>query len=331
METITSSATKRKKRKTRKCLDEIRKRSRCGTKDPIKKTPVLGKLREIVSNVNDPRKPISNNNYITSNRLTLAMFPKAIRSETITRPVLSDIQHGACNYNLSKVVTNGRPPNAVLYNDNNAQPDGDSDFIKNSDEESMSSAYDKCNEIQKDSTSENRSNGGISPRSFILFSPMHQAAENDLIEESPNEHFVSTPTSSSQSVRECYGYQLYEEFMNEIPIYLRENAPALLKEDVMKKTRTVLHNIYMHNCRRGCEDNILQCIKTSVSASNKSNHDTIVRNPMDYLKLGYSWQQTTEPAPPLAADSTVESPAPAPQSLIHDTPEYTYYPHKLNQ
>lgn len=334
METITS-ATKRKKRKTRKCLDELRKRSRRSTDSLIKPT-AMGNLKETISSLNEPLKLINNNNYITTNRLTLAMFPKAIRSETITRPVLSNIQHNVSSNNFSKIVSS-----TVILDDKNGQPNDDSDFIKNSDEESMTSAYDRCKEmgqisLQKESNSEKMStDDNISPRSFILFSPVRQSADTDLFEESPNEHSVSTPTSSSQSIRDRCGYQLYEEFMKEIPMYLKENAPALLKEDVMKKSRTVLHNVYMDSCRRECEDNILQCIKTSVSTSKKpfANHNTIIHNPMDYLRAGYvSWRQSTAPTMSVAPDAESAAESPAPQtSLIHDTPEYTYYPHKLNQ
>lgn len=332
----TTNITKRKKRRTRKCLDELRKRSRRYTVyNSIKsKSP----LRNKVTNARSEVLVKSNNNYITSKRLTIAMFSKAIRSETITRPMCSDVMQ-------EPKICIKRPRGStfctVTANCFEAKEDsnGDSDYIRHS-EDNSKEVFESClgHDTQKN-CSDIENQGDTSAESYLLFSPEEEVRGIDLFDETQNEAVSLVTTPSLASSEESYNYHLYDEFMKEMPLYLKENVPALIKEDVTKKAKIYLHNIYMESCRQECENNILQCIKSNMlSGNNKSNisRETIVQNPMDYLRLGYAWRQNKgqvhDPAgaSPDSPGLSTTPLSPPVDSAIHDTPDYDYYPHKLN-
>lgn len=334
MEPITS-VTKRKRRKTRKCLDELRKRSRRYTVyNSVKsKSPQRNKI----ANERSVELVKSNNNCITSKRLTLAIFPKAIRSETITRPMCSDV--------IEEPKICLKKPNGTLCTvtskcfEAKEDSEDDSDYIRLS-EDNSKDVLESCNghNAQKNcSDMENRDNTSV--ESYLLFSPEEQVRDIDLFDDTQNEAASLVTTPSLESSEETYNYHLYDEFMKEVPLYLKENVPALIKEDVTKKARTYLHNFYLESCRQECENNILQCIKSNMlRGTNRSNisREGIVQNPMDYLRLGYAWRQNKSQvhsptrnclSPPGSQTTPHSSPV---NSVIHDTPDYNYYPHKLN-
>lgn len=333
MEPITTG-TKRKKRKTRKCLDELRKRSRryavystIKSKSPLRNKVADARSEELVK---------SNNNYITSKRLTIAMFPKAIRSETITRPMCSDViqEPKICIKKDSTFCT-------VTSKCFEAKEESncDSDYIQHSEDNSKDvfESYIEHNTQKNCSDKENQ--GDTSVESYLLFSPEEQVTNIELSDETQNEVASLATTPSLVSSEESYNYHLYEEFMREVPLYLKENVPALIKEDVTKKAKTYLHNIYLESCRQECENNILQCIKTNMLSGNKRSNisrEAIVQNPMEYLRLGYAWRQNKghvhSPARdcPSSPGSHTTPVSPPVHSVIQDTPDYDYYPHKLN-
>lgn len=280
----------------------------------------------------------SNNNYITSKRLTIAMFPKAIRSETITRPMCSDvIQEPQICMKRSK----GSTFCTVTSNCFEAKEDSndESDHIRHS-EDNSKHVFQSClgHDTQKN-CSDIENQGDTSAESYLLFSPEEEVRDIDLFDETQNEAVSLVTTPSLASSEESYNYHLYDEFMKEVPLYLKENVPALIKEDVTKKAKTYLHNIYLESCQQECENNILQCIKSNMlSGNNKSNisREAIVQNPMDYLRLGYAWRQNKSHVHSPARDHP-SSPelhttplSPPVHSAVHDTPDYNYYPHKLN-
>lgn len=326
METV-QSALKRKKRKTRKCLDELRKRSRRNANgcDTYKKSPLVNKLGEAVTHL-VRLKPIIGKNCITSTRLTLPMHPKAIQSETITRPELSEIRQArVLNRKLTSTVTSANIPLQVS--------NSESDLRRNSDEDIIDDTFGRYSEINQISPQELIASGNVSdqsknsPSSFILFSPLDQVRDTDILEESPFRDTASTPTSpSSHSSHEDYGYHLYEEFMNEIPTYIKQNTPALIKEDVLMKIKSLKQNLYREECHQECEDNILNYIKTNMLTNNLfSPSSAIVENTMDYIR-----QRLKSSAPISTNSGSPCSSITPPTAPTHDTPDYIYYPHKLN-
>lgn len=317
--------TKRKKRKTRKCLDELRKRSRSTSiaDKPNKKPPLFGEF----SNMNGCKL---NNNCITSKRLTLTMFTKAVRSETITRPLPSNIkQDSTLNLDLKSPVIS--PLNIIV----------------DSKSSSGASTPKVCtgSDIPRQSDIEHfHHDSGNSSDSMILFSPLHKA-KTRILKESANEETRSTITSTSRSV-EDFGYHLYEELIEDIPLYLRRNLPNLIKEDVMNNTKTSLQNIYFENLQKQYEPNKSDepFVKENRLTSDRSctSNEMIVQNPMDYITIGWrrSYQQSCQDSSPSNADvsppqtpHTLCSPVASPQlhSVLSYTPDYEYYPHRLNE
>lgn len=328
--------TKRKKRKTRKCLDELRKRSRhYAVYNSIKsKSPQGNKVKDARSK----ELVKSNNNQITAKRLTIAMFPKAIRSETITRPMCSDVVQ-------EPKICIKRPKGSTFCTvtstcfEAKETSNDDSDYIRHS-EDSSKDVFESCtgHDMQK-KCSEVENHGDTSAESYLLFSPDEEMRDIAIFDETPNESASSATTPSIASSEESYNYHLYDEFMKEMPLYLKENVPALINEDVTKKAKTYLHKVYLENCRQECENNVLHCLKSNMlSGNNRSNisREAIVQNPMDYLRLGYAWCQNKghvhSPArdSPSSPGSPTTPVSPPVLSVIHDTPDYDYYPHKLN-
>lgn len=339
-----SNTTKRKKRKTRKCLDEIRKRSR-RTSGQILFKKNSGKVYEHFSNHNNV-----NNCLVTNNRLTLRMFPKAVRSETITRPVLENLKEKT-TLNLDELVkgtraistlssTNVRMPELINTFDNSIEHLKNEHFFnKCAVEESIN--YKESNGKNMNSQEENFSSN------FDLCTSMVSAEATDKSPDSIGAESVSTlTTSSNQSLQDDYGYPLYEEFMSEIPTYLKRNV-TFIEEDVMKKTKLFLQNLFIESCYQECEENVLKCKKENIANKKDTPREMIVHDPMDYIRLGHVQQQSlfyrptrisrtidggcSQPQSPLLAPSL---PAVSPDSplsvIVNDTPDYTYYPHRLN-
>lgn len=336
MDPITS-VTKRKRRKTRKCLDELRKRSRRYSVYNSLKSKSPLRMRNNIANERSEELVKLNNNYITSERLTISMFPKAIRSETITRPMCSNVIQEP---KLSIKIPNGSTFCTVTSTCFEAKEnsDDDIDYIRHSEDNSKDVIESCMRHNTQKNCSDLENQGNTSTESYILFSPEEQVRDIDF-DETQNEAASLVTTPSLVSSEENYNYHLYDEFMKEVPLYLKENVPALTKEDVTKKAKTYLHNIYLESCRQECENNILQCIKNNMlSGSNRSNisREAIVQNPMDYLRLGYAWRQNNRHVQSPSRDR-LSSPgshttplSPTVNSVIHDTPDYDYYPHKLN-
>lgn len=322
-----SNATKRKKRKTRKCLDEIRKRSRRTGQILFESDD--NKLGEMYSK-NIPKC------MITSNRLTLRMFPNAIRSKTITRPALLDLEHKP-NMNFEELVK-GKKVNCNLQNTTRVRiPLND---FGNGNEFFTNKTHVPDNHILSDSVISKETiiqNADDGKENFDLFSSM-----DELTNKSPNSigtQSVSTITSTStQSLHEDNGYALYEEFMSEVPACLQQNS-KLVQEDIMKKTKMLLQNLFIESCYQECEDNILKCIKNDPPKNKYFTSRQVVHNPMDYIRLGHIQEQNechkmsgslseseSSSCSPLRAPSSLTSPSDA----LQDTPDYTYYPHRLN-
>lgn len=334
-----ANMNKRKKRKTRKCLDEIRKRARRSFENDISKVCNISNCTKI------------SNCILTNKRLTLSMFPKAVRSETITRPALVDLEPSHnLNFqdflknkmigkmNIHRTRLSGHNINRSIKHINEA----DIDLVSNRRPSEESYNY-------EDSSNKHVNNCEVKlTENSDLFTSLDS---NEITDKSPNSigaQSVSTlTTSSNQSLHDDCGYNLYEEFMSEIPMYLKRNA-TFIEEDVMKKTKMFLQNLFVESCYQECEDNVIKCINNNnTKESYYTNREIIVHNPMDYIRLSHNMQenqifhQFSRTGAISENCSTPHSPLPAPSSpavssdsplsvIVHDTPDYAYYPHRLN-
>lgn len=341
METTCTSG-KRKKRRTRKCLDQIRKKSRRNC-DDINEVPIQ-KLKKS-NKTGDSMKLINQNRCtITTNRLTLrpVMFSKAVKSETITRPQLPS-RHSSDN-NKSIIIPDSPLQSSVIVNCQNSKDTVPR--IPEKQRKSVAQNTEHCNEIEEVSFHDDSDSdrGNASPKSFIVFSPISQAIEPEVVSSTEGE----PPPAAT-------GYHLYSEFMDELADRVTTLAPALVQPDVLWKTRKYLQDVYTDGCRRESEQNILQCMNITGASSDSENMepiDTIVQDPMEYIKLGMGRRSvlrernSSEPSSPRARalcppsrvprSPSASPPSPPSQSssphlsIINDTPEYTFYPRKLN-
>lgn len=333
-----SNIVKRKKRKTRKCLDEIRKRSRRTGQNLFEKDS---------SKVGNHNFNTVNNCLVTHNRLTLRMFPKAVRSETITRPALIDLKEKS-NLNLDELVKGVGKAINTSNSTNVRMPEFDansSEHLKNENFKfSNKCTLDESTSYNEPDIENMNSQEEKLSSNFDLFTSMDSAEVTDKSPESTRAQSVSTDmTSSNQS--DDFGYKMYEEFMSEIPTYLNQNA-TLIQEDVMKKTKMFLHNLFLESSYQESGENMIKCEKTNTE-NDYTHNEMIVHNPMDYIRLGDVQQQSLFPRPsriggvidggcsiphsPLLAPSLPGASPDSPLSVIvNDTPDYTYYPHRLN-
>ncbi|KAJ8724703.1 hypothetical protein PYW08_016177 [Mythimna loreyi] len=275
------------------------------------------------------------------------MFPKAVRSETITRPALEDKP----NLNLHELVK-GTEPISSLKSNSEQMPELTDSFGNDIENFKNDSLLDKCtleesiNYKVLDVTKSMSSQEENLSSNFDLFTSMGSTEATDNSPDSIGAQSVSTLTSSNLSLHDNFGYRLYEEFMSEIPTYLKQNA-AFVEEDVMKKTKVFLQNLFIESCYQECEENVLKNKKANTLNKKDTPRELIVHDPMDYIRLGHVHQQnlfhqpsrilTTidggcrTPHSPLLAPSLPATSPDSPLSVIvNDTPDYTYYPHRLN-
>lgn len=282
---------KRKKRRTRKCLDELRKRS-------LHSSLSENSLKQTKSKVNKYT--------ITSKRLTLNpnVFSKSIKSETVTRPVpakpLSDVQNQICpsvfDISKSRSKTDGIKAETL----GSCHLNNDPQLLKQSDQENVKPQH-------------------------TLFSPVSAP---------------STSASSHSSRQDSIGYALYTQFLKEVPFHIAQNSPQLISNNVIMKTKMLLQNLYMEGCHRGCQTEH-KYLPPDKQCDGSESPESIIENPMDYIKRGVfkgkpimqqvslSSSSQSPPAAPLSPQPG--SPSPSLIAVVQDTPEYTYYPRKLNQ
>lgn len=324
MEALIHNA-KRKKRKTRKCLDELRKRSRNNStkSDLLPKRP----CRNIDPINSFKENKMSNNNYITSKRLTLTMFAKAVRSETITRPLLLDGKQSQVS--VSSIKSPVTSPFRMVV-----ESKSDYDSAKASSEQGSLVRQSDCensNAFNQDSNSSD---------SIVWCSPRRQR-ESNRFRDLKNEDNISTVTTNSRSTDD-FGYHMYEELLEDISLYARRNLSNFVNNDIMKKTKTHLRNLRRQNVienRENIQVDVVPSIQqTSFFKSDRSYtapKETIVQNPMDYIKIG--WRQDYESTPSEGVSPSHSPPLYSPRaqthmpSVISFTPDYNFYPHRLNE
>ncbi|XP_059054638.1 uncharacterized protein LOC131848718 [Achroia grisella] len=304
--------SKRKKRKTRKCLDELRKRS-----------------QHCLTTSNKTVSTVQIGNKIMFSRFSLSIFPNIIRSNPVTRfNIQSESSSRKNQSNCITRITQKCSPE-VTY-----ATTFDNDITNVSVNNILNKTFVPCNkrgEIGIEKIIEDNS-----PENNILFNPL----EVNMDEETFDDTTTSTEVCFSPgSIRNNY-YDLYEKIMKDISIYLRNNAPRLFEEDVMASTKSYCRSLYKHSINKWeygfCEERIsnIEYSKVSYKARN-----TLVENPIEYLTYGNMRRQNVLTKFRMSDSTTIEVPnSPSSpfasgvqtKSVLHTTPDYNFFPHKLN-
>lgn len=296
--------TKRKKWRTRKYLNEIRKRSqRCGN------TLSNDYVDDCSNKIKFPTKKSSN---ITNKRLTLSMFPKAVRSETITRPVLAEIKH---KQSINDIVKDKTSPIVLNTNIN------DKFQSKSDDQHSISDILIVANELTHDEQSIEDDKTPFGSSVLVSHDRKDDAALSD---ESNINLFTPTPPKETP--------ELYENFMEEPPHLLREVLPdRFFKYNAMKDMREELNKTETEILKSPF--NTSTCIKKG-----KLTRNSIVENPIEYIRQAQTVpNDVTESCNSSSEVSDIQPSMQSPlpllmdPTIILDTPEYNYYPHKLHE
>lgn len=317
MEKVTYS-TKRKKRRTRRCLDEIRNRLQRKCDKHFQHSTQKTKSCILLES-----KKLENR-LVTMDRLTLkAMFPNAVRSETITRSVLEEIKQKQ-NVHFVDVLkdcaTKKAFPLRQEYFCNNMNISAS--FHNNI-------PFPECGENSLYHENDYKNNDTVdSPSSLVLFSPDGSINNTVTLSKSVNEGDAVTSSTSSH-ISQDYRHHRYEELMNEISSYMRHADSSIDKEDAMKKTIHNLQKLYMESCQKECEENIVKSNSSHALTSKKIviGNQLIIENPLDYIKFEHEQEQNRG----FPLDSS-DSPSPGGGALTevpYDTPDYNYYPHRL--
>ncbi|CAH0398962.1 unnamed protein product [Chilo suppressalis] len=260
---------------------------------------------------------VNNKKCITRDLSKINMFTKAVRSETITRPVISTKTHP----DLS-------------------QSDGEKSYDSQNEAEikflsSSTSCHDSSEHVIKGSGYLNpNSIDDHSSDSFVTCTNSNK--KHNPVNEEATHLRVSSFTTASRS-EENFVDCLYDDLMDAIPLYIKTNFSNHINEDVIiEKSKKALQNIYAVNCEQEMENDI-SIIKNNDITIKVT--ETFVQNPMDFLRLGCIQQEShsdhTETSDEDTTHTTDYSYSPFAESqnlhtLLSHTPEYNYFPHKLN-
>ncbi|CAH2267977.1 jg8422 [Pararge aegeria aegeria] len=317
METLINK--KRKKRKTRRCLDELRK-----------KTHQTNDVCSINKNIAKPHKNKSNcvkNNYITNNRLTL--LNKAVRSETITRLQLSELEGKKLTSNKDRetiisnlrvnVVSNGQhKSNKILL--------GKRDTHISEDNSEILSPKINNNEVSSEIDT---------PKSVVLFSPDSQNGQaiNTQLDSQLEISLISSSTPST--INTNYKSDTNDDVMDIIELFIEQDYPQFLKivDSNVMKTKAELTKLCLENESKS------EVNEDTLSTEEYLSPDVpTIQKTRDYID--YSLSQCSdsitsginEPSPTESNSSfSIHIPsASSMASAVFDTPEYSYYPHRLN-
>ncbi|CAG9787534.1 unnamed protein product [Diatraea saccharalis] len=296
--------TKRKKRKTRKYLDEMRKR--CRKDFASLETQFKKKCIEI------------KHNYIKGNLSKINMFTNAVRSETITRPLFSNIRCEQHQSNNRKRNTHSKAVKDIVdCHQSSSKPCRD--YIIN--HELDTNNIQNYNDIKENCSDE-----------LIPSSPLkYMSVESCNFDSANNEKTMSSSLSEDN-----YGNLLYEELLDTISMYIKNNFLTPKDDLVVRKTKESLQKIRpltFHN-----EINKI-CIATSDDWEGYSIKEKIIQNPMDYIKLGcmmrssyYNHREEDSDEDPPTRDGSYSSYYETQNlhSPLSHMPEYDFFPHKLN-
>lgn len=329
---------KRKKRRTRRCLDEIRNRLRSKNKFNFIKPG----SRNIKFRTEEFKK--TDDRLVTVNRLTLkAMFPNAITSDTITRPILEEIKQKQ-SISLADVIKDSTVNTANQHIDDRK--------VCFSSKINTSASFD--NNIPLEQCNGNSQSGENSncktceakcSNSILLFSPSG-SIDKPITQSKP----VNGLISSKSPPENTQDYQHHTNMVKEIPFYCRHLASSSNRED---STITNLQALDLERCQAEYDPNIMKC-DIGHDYSNESfqfEDEVLVENPLDYLRIEHDRQQnhTTLHVALLessgnegekSGESTtgesgkVRSPSASDydfhfNDVPYDTPDYNYFPHCL--
>lgn len=332
--------SKRKKRKSRKNLNELRKkcninlynRDSCCTK--------------FECNLNKQNNIVKTNCIAGANRLTLGLFHKAVRSETVTRETLPEFKQQSI-LNGNKVMNK---KNLMHYKNccklHNLSTSNENDLHSLSNNVMNKSKY-KIEEMNY--SKQNNKESWIIYGNQLSSTPiLHDLIKPQIAMTPPifetSETLETLSLSSIESFWNRDGYQLHEEFINSMPKYLVENIPGLIRHDIMKQTKDFLHDLYIHRYHCETENNILQCIQKNISreknqsseTSYLSHRTTFEEDSLNYIKMKRGTLCETVTSPSISTPNSTTTAINI--SLSHTsqlskqyTPEYIYFPHKLNQ
>lgn len=259
------------------------------------------------------------------------MFTKAVRSETITRPVFSNLKKCDFDNNYIESIETVSPNINTNKKHSNVIACHEDERPRFSGEVGNGNYINKVN-IQNCEY--------ISSDSLILFSPLlhRRSSTCNFNISTKDEPTLTSFTTAFNRSDENYSYSLYEELMNDIPTYIKNNFSSLIRENIINKTRKCLQVL--------CAKSSYRDLKSLCTINNNGSDDDIlptskeiiVQNPMDYIKLGWlnSGQPTHKESTSNGSCSTPDtlySPFVESQnipSLLSCTPDYDYFPHKLN-
>lgn len=331
------TATKKKKRRTRKCLNEIRKRSRRPMRSDIFEQ--TSQQREKINRAEEGQA----HRLITMNRLTFNMFPKAIRSETVTRPLLEEIKQKSSHTILpdKNINCSSKDPEVERFEHCNSAASNNSMPMFDLEEESLQEHVSNHSDIPL--------------RNYLdSHSPTCEVYNTKTPAELQARIYSTTTTTSfsSQTSDGDHGQELYEEIMSKISSHLNKVTSATIKEDVIKNTKVNLQNLFNKSWSKEYKISMVEHEKSNKSTTTTLQplKDSIIQNPLDYIRLRQEQQQRMHDdchsdlaelfsSAPAATASYSAHQTHSPLTYrtdctrniaLYDTPEYNYYPHRLN-
>lgn len=332
METL--NIKKRKKRKTRKCLDELRRKTH-------RANDVYRIYKNTDAKVCKNKSNYIKNNCITANRLTL--INKAIISETVTREQLAALE--SKNLHLNKCRETAKS-NLVNNSDTKSNNNGtvvrkeDIPITENRNREmnySSPNTSDVVDVIMCDDVN--------TPKSVPLFSPGSQSKEINAKSTSPFQISLSSNSSTDATLNTVEpAPDIYDHIIDGIDLYLEQEHPHIIKamDEEVEKVKADFVSSFVPEVTSNSDttsDNTPSAHYSSPERPYSSPNVPIIENPRDYI--AHSWSQRSaesktsgiQVTSPSASSSSVSihisSPSPL-VSTVYDTPEYRYYPHRLN-
>ncbi|CAH0724087.1 unnamed protein product, partial [Brenthis ino] len=287
--------TKRKLKRTRRNLNEIRKRAY-----QINNSTFNTRFKTNVG-VDKKRDPFKSSIFITSNRLTL--LNKTVTSKTVTR---SFVYKTECSDGNTYLVNT----QCQLKCDNNED----------------------CNSDKIDRKTKGSVSNGVH-----LFRPLKRINSDSSDTDQNNSFRYSVKSDSlSSELQSDYGEHGYVRFMNDIPKYIYQTAPILLKTDTVEKKIESLRKLYLEFDNNQNYEQITKKYEFT-NDFNSSTMENIIENPISYLGCSYPKSEIVdikddESSTANSFSSLITCPSPITLYTIDcDSPEYPYYPHKLNE
>lgn len=271
------TSLKRKMRKTRRSLNEMRNRIIVTKSSNIN-------FRNIKQNAISKCSNSSGNRFILPNKM--------VRSETVTRSILHDSKQ------IDKSIINSRYCSKNTADCNNT--DTDSNMSKSDD----------------------------------LFSPLRDFSLENEESKVQNDKTIS----GSLSLEEEFSENIYDIFLSVITQHILETAPDLVHTDIIDKKQQSVENIFSEiemlspsNLSITMNTKVTNTFAENCTATDSSPSDNQINFKQfthDHLQVAYSGNISSS-AESMPSVSIYVSPMFKFQN-VYDSPEYSYYPHRLN-